>query len=710
MGPESGLSESDQVKLWIGRLDAAKAVYNRVKARNERLEDAVAGKFPPLVPGVEGLDPDLGVMLSTEQVDLNLMGRTASFFSALVYDEFPTLRFTRQAGTASEAARKGERFLQDFMDDMGVAAPFRRAVRSTLTRGIGPVWIHLGHGVTTPETAYTTKLAAAQLAFRAMQGEDITPGPGTDLQSVQAAAGGLLNDPAMRLSMKEQGANKLLALQVKAAQMYEKELESGVHPIQGGKARIWYDFTPYGTWCLADSMACEPSRIRWLARKVVMTRDQFMAEVAFTKHAKDNIKPIPLARMTGHISDKPPLIAGPDPAPGDLYECWNIYDKQTWECIWISYDYDRFLTEKNDYPYFNENGVPAFDGFFPCAWRTPVEDIREIPEALMGIPPLAPGWGPQLEVIKTRSAWLAGTKRSGRLFVSGKVLDEVTKERIQSGEDGTIVEPPAGYNPTMDGPLLQRVDLGNAPVDYLQASLQEKADFAMVVGIELAVLTGEPVADTLGQEQIALKGSATTQSDMIRCFESQFAELASLTATMVRTFIPDEVIQGYSVTGDAATIRQALLALQTSKITCRFASGTRAEDALRLKQIMDYLAVVNTLRSPITGLPDYDTKPIVARLAKEMDMDEPTPFEPSQSDLAMMAQMQQQQQQQQPGGPPGQAGGAPGDQANTGGNTTGRSDNGQRGPPKIPGSQDRSRRPANGSQMGGPQSRRPFQL
>lgn len=690
------MTVDEQVQSWLGRLEAARSIYQRVRRRNETLEAAVSGRFPALLPGIETLDPSLGSILSTEQVDINLMLRTSNYFTALAYDEFPTIRFARPATMQTSVTADAERFLQNFMDDMGATYACRRAMRSSMTRGPFIIWINLGQGVPTAESSYTTKLAAAELALRAMQGEEVHPGVGTDNQALQEAVDALLSDEAMRLTMPESGAANLSKLFEEAAKASEKEL-NGSHPINGGKARVWYQHLPYGTWCLVDSSATELSRITWAARRVVMTREEFMGEPAFTDAAKAEIKPIPPARITGHVTDQPPHIAGPNAAEGDLYELWNIFDKQKWEQHFVSKGYEKFVEKDSAYPYLNEYGRPVFEDFFPMVVRTPIEDIREEPEAVMGIPVLLPGWGPQLELIKCHSAWLAGTKRSGRTFVSAQALDEKIKTDLASGVDGVIVEPPPGYSLAQHGPLLTMLNVGQSPPDYLMASEHLKADFAILVGIELGVLTGQPVADTLGQEQISLRGSTTTQGDMVRCYESAFAELATKTAALVRTFIPDEVIQSYTINQDAQQVRQALLSLQTSKITVRFASGTRAEDSVRLKQLMDYIALLNTLRNPITGTPEFDVKQPVIRFAKEMDMDPPVPWLPTANDFKMAQLLM--------GGAPmgGQTdtgNGAPG-----GGQSDGRAAGGSRGPPAVPGRQSRHQQPPDHGDLAGPQMR-----
>ena len=223
-----------------------------------------------------------------------------------------------------------------------------------------------------------------------------------------------------------------------------------------------------------------------------------------------------------------------------------------------------------------------------------------------------------------------------------------------------------------------------APIDYLKAAQLLKAQFASLVRVSVSALTSEPIADTVGQEEIALRGVSTSQADMVKTFEDGFAESSWKGMLMFLSSANELEFQAFlgpNVTAPREgkpSIFDVLKGIDFTgvKLECRFDSTTQAQNASRLKLRSDLLAMANNIRDPL-GFPYADIETMMRQLWREADM-EWTPFVP---DPAMIEAMMMQRQGGQ-GGPPGQ---------DPNQRQDGRRANGERGAPPSPGRQSRHR-------------------
>jgi hypothetical protein len=538
-----------------------------------------------------------------------------------------------------------------------------------------------------------------------------------DFEAVAAAARAMVENTDLALSYTPEQIEALLAFAEEMEERHEKFLKAPKD--RTPRAKIIFDYTPYGSRCGWDPSVSDFRDAGWIARELRLNRDEFK---------RGPFKASAIKEVLGHLeagdekaNDKQSPATSPnsgDTIPVDQRErvlVWEVIDFINEKRHYLCDSYDGFLEKKDTYPYIDDFGRPIFSDRFPGAMRVPYKTPKEGSERAVGMPWLEIGWPLAVEFIKLRSAAVIAAKKSARLGIVNGLSPESIKELIE-GVDGTMVTTDSSYNKTINGECYTEVKFGGMPMDYLTASKVVQADFASIMGLSLASLTSESVADTLGQEQIAMQGSNTTQGDMIRQFEAMFAELALKTLILFRRYASPEECKAWM--GEEAheprqnpdgspkeSIYDAFMKmdLSGSKLVCRFASGTRADDAVYIKQLQDFIALSNTLRDN-TNTPFYDVRPLLERLGKAMDIEGLKPYEPTAAELAAIMGNAMGEAQANAMGQPGQPGQER--QAPGGGREDGRRAGGQRGPAPVPGRQGRDRAPATQQNLQG-QAQRP---
>jgi hypothetical protein len=703
-------NERERVAKWWDRLDASREIWKEQQRFWNKLENALAGEFPACIPGAKG--DDMLRLGHNDQLSLNLLLRTKRIFESSAFDEFPTLRFSREPDMDEEVVVSAERLIEKIMDDGGAVYESKTAMGSSMTRGAWIVWVDVVDAQVSPSELAAARIPPEAFIEAALTGQEYELPHGADYQAIAEAANAVVNTPETALGLTPEQAEAVTQLAVLAEKAYTDSLDER-HGNER-RAKIKFEATPYGSWCLFDMSVTERRRMAWVARKLVMTPDEVEQDPRFKKSAKERLLEAYTENrkeLDGHVPGKV-AQKGTTPAVDeqDRIVIWRVEDRTNWKWHYISEIYkDGFLEADDACPYMNENGTPLFPDFFSCVVRTPLEHNKEVPSRMLGIPVLEPGWAHQVEFIKTRSAWVISCKKSGRQFVVPKGLSQAMQNLLARGGDGDVIFGDQSYDPVKDGELVKPILWGQAPVDFLLASKQVMADYANAVGINLAALTGEPVADTLGQEQIAMTGSNITSMDMVRCYESGYAELACKAFLVFKAnALPNELAAylGQKATmprqtdaGMIPSIYDSMRAmpLDGCKLVARFASGTRAEDAVRIKQLQDFVALNNTILEPITQQPYFDPRPLVLRIAKSQDI-EGLVVNPA---IAMMKAAMQAAAEQGVDGDEGQEEKGGDREAPGGGRNDGRKAGGERGAPAVPGRQSRQRAPQTGSQMHG---------
>jgi len=641
------LSRQDEVRLWWSRWDAAGRVYEGVREHHEKYERALRGDFGPIWP-TQAVQYRGNTLEVDDTVPLNLFQRATTIYLGKAYDEFPTIRMVEPKGLTQAEQSEGERFLQVLSDDADVVSACRKAMRSSFTRGVFAVGVQFGSGVPDAERDLRGRIESAKIVMDVYEGKPVELGEGMDFRAIAEAARELLagtredgTENLARAALSDEQVTDLTAL----AQIADaKVAEEATRPKQmNGRTRaLSATFLAINTDLRWDPTTTVRSRLKWMARAFTMTRDEFMSEERFTLKARKEVKPRSYNEVMGRRGAKvsePSLKQDQVDQENECFFILEIHDRVHCCIKYVAEGYDDYLNDDQTYPHLNENGEALNDDFFPFEIAVPIEANGEDPVLLFGEPLLKAGWAPQIETIKNRTAWIRACKASGRKYRAAKGLDSTQLALLQLGVDGVIVEPPDNYDLARHGEFLTELDTSEPPKAYLDASLRSMADFANMVSLGMAELTGEPIADTAAQEDMALRGAATTQGDVVRVYERAFAGIVKRFAAIVRVKFSDEMIAAYGF--DAGVVRKALGALRNCKLSVRFASTTRAEDLARQKTLMDFIALLNSLRNPLTGMPEYDPMPYVERLAKEMDLAAPTRWVPKPEDAQALMALQQ---------------------------------------------------------------------
>ena len=705
------MSRRDHGQMLQSRIDGALNVYRRNLPTFRRLEEALAGRYPTVMPGASPVTQGQSEILVNDQINLNMLLSASNYMTALAYDEFPSFRFGRRPDEPEEVCVASERLIEMLLDEGDAMAECRRAMRYLMTRGSWIMWVYVGRQAAMPSEVTASAQNPADFVQAARMGALDKLPEGADYFAIAQAARSVLS-PEFVLGMKPDEAARIAALAEAAEVAHAKSLTRSHSRYEG---RIVFEAAPYGTWTVWDPTCTDVRRADWIARKIVMDHEDFLDDPSFTDEAKKNVTPVNAA----HTGD-PALSASAFETSSEraLEETgrvvlWEYWSRKTWKRHYLADCCEGTIEVDDRYPYLDEEGKPLFKDFYPCAIRTPLMHNMEVPDQSLGIPWLAPGWPQQIELIRTRTAYYQACKRSARIGVAASGIDDATVASFTAATDGGIIRPTSSYDRSRDGELFKLLDTGQAPTDYLIASTRLMADLANQLRIPLGVFTGEPVADTLGQEEIAVKGSSITQGDFVRALESGTAEIAFKALTLFKHFASDPEKIAYMGKGavqpisaqDGRTLLDAFnkTSFEGRKLSCRFASSTRAEDAVRLKQRMDFYALsMGPLGRDSTGMPFFDGRSQLIGIAKEADIDGLVPYQPSEAEM-IAAALTKMAAAQGGGGPPNDGGDreAPG-----GGRTDGRKAGGQRGPADVPGRQSRGREPATSSNLKG-QAMRP---
>jgi len=713
--------EEDQARRWMDRIDGARSVWEDRKQVSDQLERALDGDFPGLIPGTTDETARKLRLRGDDQINVNLLLRAATYMVALAYDEFPSLRFSREPGDDDDVVVAATRLIEKLMDEGGAIYESRDAMMSSFTRGPWAVWLSVEKDLISTAELNASTIPPASFVDAALAGEVPDVPDGVDFQAVGEAARAITENPDLALGLTAVQIDALNALAEQAEVKYAKSLDEPTN--QRIRSKIVYDFTAYGTRLLWDASVTDVRHASWMARRIKMNRWEFEREPMFKRSAVkkvlDTLDDEERKAADNQASSKPveDYAQAGYVGSGDVW-VWEVHDKINRKRHYLCESCDEFLEKDDEHPWLDEYGRPLFAGFYPCVVRVPIKTPRECAERAVGLPWLEIGWPLAVEFIKLRSAAVIAAKKSARIGILSAGMPDDSAAQLESASDGTFIKLGSGYDRNRDGDPITNVEFGGMPMDYLTASKVVQSDFASMMGLSLASMTSEPVADTLGQEQIALQGANTTQGDMVRQFESGFAELAMMTLKAFRMYATPEECAAYL--GKSAleprqhpdgsprpSVYEAFKTMDVTgcKLVCRFASGTRADDAVYVKQLQDFIALSSTLRDN-TNTPYFDVRPLMERLGKAMDIEGLKPYEPTAAELAqiMAAQLAPMMEQGGEGAP--DQGGKGERETPGGGRSDGRRAGGQRGPAPVPGRQSRNRAPATAQNMGG-QAQRP---
>lgn len=686
-------------EVWLGRLAAAKEVWKRREPTAKWLQDSLAGKFPAYVPGPAWPRSGRLSLDGAEQINVNLNLRAANHYKALAYDEFPDLRWPNVGEGDTKVYTRISQLVERVMSGGDAVRECRSGITNVCTKGAWVMWVGYDQDLLDPARVAGASTPISVLVSKAAMGMPVSPLPGMDYLAVADTVRTLLVDPEQVVAMPPEIRENLIRLAQEADAMAQDEFDSG-QSVTTRRGQVWYQHTPYGSRCLWDSSVWDMREIGWAARLIIMRKDEIADSPLFTAKAKKEIKSVEYTDNDGHAVVLSGRMSNTDlDEENSACRIWEIHDKRNRKRHLVSEGYDDYMEVSDVHPMLSRStGQPLLPNFFPMVVRTPILSDEERPERTIGVPLLEPGIPHQIEAIKFHSAHALAAKKTARVIQIPAGLDEETKTDLALARDCAMIPVDATAG---EKPIAQALNFGNAPVDYLAGALRATADFAKSVGISLGTLTGEPVADTLGQEELAMEGSNLYQRDIVSSLESGFAETALITLILVREFYTPEQIaelvgkdfvepprdaQG-NPAGPSPWDLWRATSLDGDKIECVFASRARAEELAKNKQIMDLVALLDT-KVDLNGLPKWETQPYIEDVAKRLGLGRLTKYEPTPEEKAMIALTIESGRAAQQGM---ERNGKRTDDSRIAG--------GQRGTPPVPGRQSRGRGPAQNGQI-----------
>lgn len=668
-----------EAQVWSARLSAA---FNLWKAKGwptaQQLEDSLAGIFPNCVKGKPPISSTDGGGFTRwdysgfDQANYNLNLGAVQYMLAQSWDEFPSLHFATKPLNASEDLMiANERIAQILCDEADAAAECRIAMESAMTRGMFALEYGIGPDTPTADTTNVMKMSAAQVIAsviepfldRSKPPHEVVLSPGMDFVAISAAARAMFSDPVQAAALGLDGVAALMHVAQTADVMDEEEKKSPKLTYE--RCKPWVSAVPQGTFCLWDTSVTDIRKAAWVAFKRVYDEEEFRACEAFSAKARDPVKgvqPVKNGFSDGWGAVKyASMTDAQDTTENTKYIIWRIIDKRHLKQHYVAEGYTEFVEDDDAYPYKNEYDRPLLPNVYPAVFRTPIKTVRERPESSHGIAQLAPGWHMQIEFIKFESRALKAAKQTARIYWAGPGVDAAEITKLKQADDMDVIR---GKNTGVQGESEVKLLQFNAPMpsEYQSSAQRCMFRFASAVRVPAVAFTGEPVANTLGQEQIALQGATTTQSDIIRQYESAYAEMAWGLLQLFRAYAPDEQVQAY-LGADATTPRQRPImgpdgqpaigpdgmpsmeslpslweewksvSLDGHKFAARFASSTRAEDAVAVTMSQNYVALLRQGLNSL-GVRLWSEDGPMKRLAKMMDQPDPVPYQASLAENA----------------------------------------------------------------------------
>lgn len=720
-------------RLYTARIEAAQSVYDtNLKASHRSLEDAVAGVFCDMMGEGPSTDDAKRTGARAGQFNLNLMLPAQQYMLALAYGLFPQLRFARKPDVPAKLAERVESMLEVVMDEGEAVAACRDAMRVCMTRGPWITWLGIGADVSSGAALAAAQAGPGDLIAAAAQGMEVHPPPGTDYEALSEAIRGILSDVDQALGIPEEGRASLVALAQESDALLTKE-RTGPHAPMRDRRRLWYQAGTYGLDTLWDCSVRRRDKRGWVARRILMSQEELDATDLFTDEAKREMEMAVPSEKDGYATVTYTAMTDADRFDENgRHVIWEVWDRIRRERHYVAAKgYTKFLeNDGGQYPYAPK-GVPIFPDFFPCVDVVPIEHNKDVPWGIVGVPQLEPGLVAQMEAIKTSSAYLRACKEAMRILLMGPGVEDAEMSTVGNALDMMILRPKRGVSGenAKHEVFMQEFRASDAPLDFLKARQMVVADFGTQTGITVPTLTGQPAADTLGQEQMAAQGATIRQADIVRVHEGGFGALAQKSLALIRAFMPEAQVKALlgkdveipildeetgqpTVLGvDEQTgepiyltpwVQWATSDLLSRKIQCRFASSIKQEDAVRVKQVMDFAALNNTTLDAL-GMRYFDPRPILQEAARNLDADVLEENKPSAGEIAMRLKAMQGPGGEEEGGNGGKQPGST-QEAPGGGDKTGRKAGGERGAPGIPNRQSRDRGPqSRGNQDGAAQ-------
>jgi len=689
----------EKVGLWHARLDAAERQAKKGEDLRETLRKIVSElEFPPLMAPPR--DDDGGSTdfeyAHVEQTNLNLLLRVLDKYRSHAGDESPEVRVPRDKGR-TVVAEFEDRLLTRALERGGAPEMLYDSIGHYFTDGNCVLWAIMPFLPSVTSLRAAAENMAEKVKKAAAFGGDMEPTFGEDPDRVaKAMQQGVYKDPKAMLMdavMSPEDAppspmDKVMAAAAKYAATAAKARKKGLN-WQDWDNQVTFELSPLGpTGTLIDPTATSPRNVKWIARRVLMRREEARNHPSFHPNVRNELEPEAIDESR-HEEIRPREGLGKQDLrdENEWVVIWEIWDKVRKARHYVNKGVDRYLEIDQSYPYVNEEGRPVIEpmgshpGFFPCVFEPVKKGVRMNASAMEGIPLGAQGLPQQISIIKLISFSLHAIKQASASAYVHR-LDPESVQAIKMAVPGTMIEVTEEIENLKEA--IQAVEWKPPPADLFREIQSEIARFSMAMNFPLIELTSQPGGDTLGQDQLSQAAGDIGTLEIMRRFEGIYAQLTTITRAYLQHYYTDD--QLYALSGkEALALRLVWQAIGTppEQIAVRLRSRARDMSPVRIKQMLDLyeLALQSQTAEMAMGIPPAkDWSWLLDEASKALGLGEPPPLMDPKDRLALIKQeiAARQQARQQGmegdeagiggagGGGPAPMGGAGGDRRDQG--------------------------------------------
>lgn len=599
---------------WIDRIKSWQTTWNDRGRKEERTRYRRAlsrNDFGTLVPWAGSADGD--------QIVTNLLELYERRVKAMGFDESPEGKWPRDRKGAERFAEAVDRLMIRETERAGLPMLTRRGITLLCTDGAFALYAGV-EKVYTRESVIGAGKGMEEIKLEAEAGAHEAT-PGQDSQAIAQVLVDDAQDPAQLLAKGPEVAQAKFDAAAQHLKILIKEGKTEQHDLDAG--RIYNQILVYGRDFARDSTVMDPWDGRFMARRILLTEEE--------AHTSELLDPACRGKLPARV---PSDGSGPmdvSSLRGDVgedakrVEVWEVFDAWYRVRHIVCEGFDNYCEVSDEYPYLDK-GKPGLRGFFPFALCEPHVGVGDSVADCLPTPLFRSGWHKQIEYIKIDSHICQAIKRATvDKYVAHPMMTDAHIAALTNGRPGGVVKGVEGVGAKE---ALVAIDFRPPIAEAINERKQILYDFAFQMRIPIADLTGQPIADTVGQEEIAMASGSVATADIIKMLQVWYADAMFLDWRLVQLTYPEELIGQeagmqfvQSALPPGMTMDQvpqemfadalALFAQQVKsgplaweKPVVRFGATSKDSDPVRVKQLQEFGTWVFTTLGPL-ALPAY---------------------------------------------------------------------------------------------------------
>lgn len=428
------------------------------------------------------------------------------------------------------------------------------------------------------------------------------------------------------------------------------------------RGRPFYERLNIETQCAWSAYVTDFEDTRWVARRICLEPEEARNHPGFRKAWRARLK----AQRVENTADEAARIANAADAPTQdemMVIVWEIWDRVYRARHFIAEGQEEYGEKDEAYPYVKRGSVDkvAIRGFFPFVQFIPWVDGEDMPIRSCGMPGFRKGWAQQIKIIKLDSYNLNAIKRASvDVYLADQTLGDTIRSAIAGGIPGTIAPVTLSGNIRSVRDLFAPLDFQPPLPDIANEKQHAVAELCAAYDFPISELTSQPVADTLGQEELAMASGRRALGAFVRHFEVKYGRVLDITWDLVRECVPPEDVVAWM----GPDFQKQFDAWQSSpledeQIRVVFGADSRDDNVKKAEKILLLYDKVSMVPGPIPGIPKYDADPLLQDAARKLGQGEIALYQPSEEEIAG-ALMAQRSAAKGDGGPKRGRGGSPG--------------------------------------------------